>query len=144
MRILKGAEIPLTICVSYTILSVTNAVLNLVRGQEYGSHINSVMMLLWTSIAVLVLSIHHLFDEWSPVAMILMQYLIAMGLVLLTVFAGSFFMEMHEDGYRDIFISFTVPYVIGGLLYYISLFASVKKENRLLTEIQGAAEKLQG
>ena len=94
MNILKGVKIPIAICVSYTILSIVNAVLNLCCGRETGSHSNSIMMLIWTSIAVLVLTIHHLFDEWPPLLMILIQYLIAMGLVFLTLFISCFFEEM--------------------------------------------------
>ncbi len=59
MRILKGIEIPITICISYTILSIFNAAISMIRGIEMGTHMNSVMMLVWCSIAVFVLSIHH-------------------------------------------------------------------------------------
>lgn len=136
MRILKGVEIPITICISYTILSITNAVINLVNGYPTGDHTNSLVMLLWTSIAVFILSIHHLFDNFSPLFMIIAQYIIAMGLVLLTVFAGSFFSEVSTVTYRDAFTSFTIPYVIGGIFYYISVFRTAARQNKLLTEIQ--------
>ncbi len=137
MRILKGVEIPVTICVSYTVLSIANAVFSLFAGRTEGTHWNSIVMLLWTSIAVFVLSIHHLFDEWSPALMIVVQYMIAMGLVFLTVFIGSFFEEVSEGGYFDVFVSFTWPYVIGALLYYISLFRSAKRQDRMIQEING-------
>lgn len=136
MKIIKGVEIPISICVSYTILSVSNAVYNLLIGRESGTHWNSVMMLLWTSIAVLVLSIHHLFDEWPPIAMIIIQYVIAMGLVLFSVFLSGFFEEVAQNGYRDVIISFTVPYVVGAVVYYISLFQTAKRQNKLIREIQ--------
>lgn len=142
MRILKGVEIPITICVSYTVLSITNAILSLANGHEYVRHTNSFHMLLWTSIAVLVLSIHYLFEEWSPVAMILAQYLIAMGLVFFSIFIGSFFLEVAEHGYRDAFISFTVPYMIGGAFYYFSVFQTARRQNRLIQEIQSKTESL--
>lgn len=136
MRILRGVEIPLTISVSYTILSVANAVLNLLAGREDGSHWNSLMMLLWTSIAVLILSLHHLFADWSPAAMILIQYLIAMGLVLLTVFVSGFFTEISPGGYLNAAVNFTAPYAIGGLLYYISVFRTAGRQNKQLQEIK--------
>lgn len=142
MRILKGVEIPITICISYTILSIANAILSLANGQEYGDHVNSFLMLLWTSIAVLVLSIHYLFEEWSPVAMILVQYLIAMSLVFLSIFIGSFFSEVAPHGYRNAFISFTVPYMIGGAFYYFSAFQAARRQNRLIQEIQSKTESL--
>ncbi|MBO5487338.1 MAG: hypothetical protein J5988_10505, partial [Eubacterium sp.] len=66
MKILKGVEIPIAICVSYTILSIVNAVLCLINGRESSSNVNAVMMLFFCSIAVLVLSIHRLFDAAAP------------------------------------------------------------------------------
>lgn len=98
-------------------------------------------MLLFTSIAILVLSLHHLFDEWPPAVMIAVQYIIAIGLVFLTVCLFSFFEEIGENGYRDILLNFTIPYIIGGMVYYISLFLSVKIQNNLLAQINAAHEK---
>lgn len=141
MRILKGIEIPITICISYTIISIINALINLLNGNSTGSHENSIVMLLWTSIAVFILSIHHLFDEWSPIFMIIIQYVIAMGLVFLSIFLISLFSEIHVDAYKDAFTSFTWPYIIGAGFYYISLFRSVARQNKLLSEIQEKATK---
>ena len=141
MRILKGIEIPITICISYTIISIINALINLLNGNSTGSHENSIMMLLWTSIAVFILSIHHLFDEWSPIFMIIIQYVIAMGLVFLSIFLISLFSEIHVDAYKDAFTSFTWPYIIGAGFYYISLFRSAARQNKLLSEIQEKATK---
>ncbi len=141
MRILRGVEIPIAICISYTILSMINVIIDLLRGRASGSHYNSIAMLLLCTIAVLVLSIHHLFDEWSPVLMIIIQYVIAMGLVLLLVFISSFFTEVSEGGYKDIIISFTVPYMIGAFIYYSSVFRSAKRQDRLIQEINSGREK---
>lgn len=144
MKILKGVEIPIAICISYTILSIVNALLCLMNGRESSSNVNAVMMLFYCSIAVLVLSIHHLFDVWPPVVMILIQYVMAMGLVFLSVYIGSFFDEVSEDGYRDIFVSFTIPYFIGSAVYYISLFRSAKRQDKLLQEINERLQDTEG
>ncbi len=141
MKILKGIEIPISICISYTILSMVNVILDLLKGKDSGSHYNSLAMLLLCTIAVLVLSIHHLFDEWPPIVMIIVQYIIAMGLVLLFVFISSFFSEISEGGYEDIIVSFTIPYIIGAFIYYSSVFRSAKRQDKLIQEINGRQEK---
>lgn len=141
MKILKGIEIPIAICISYTILSVYNAAASLIVGRETGPHSNSLLMLLFTTIAILILSLHHLFDECPPAVMIAVQYIIAMGLVFLTTYILSFFEEMGENGYRDIFLSFTIPYIIGAIIYYISLFRTAQRQNTLLTQINAAHKK---
>lgn len=135
MRILKGIEIPITICVSYTILSLINTVSDLIKGRETNPA-NSLMVLLLSSIAVIVLSIHHLFDEWNPILMMIAQYVIAMGLVMLVVYLGSFIEPVSEGGYKDVFVSFTIPYIIGAVIYYIEVFRYAHKQNQLLQEIK--------
>lgn len=144
MKILKGIEIPIAVCVSYTLISVTNALFGLFAGRESGSHMNTVFTLIWCSIAVFILAIHPLFDEWPPAAMILIQYVIAMGLVLLTIFLAGFFGEISKNGYRDAVVSFTIPYIIGAACYYVSLFKSIKNQNKLLLEINRIHEEKEG
>lgn len=140
MKILKGIEIPITICVSYTILSLINTVFDLAKGRDSNPE-NTLMVFLLSSIAVVVLSMHHLFDEWNPILMIIVQYVIAMGLVMLVVYVGSFFEPVNKDGYRDVFISFTIPYMIGAAIYYIEVFRSAYRQNQLLQEIKKEAEQ---
>lgn len=135
MRIIKGKEILITICISYTIINICGSIFEALINQNPSLCTNNIMMLTWTSIAVFILSIHHLFDEWSPLAMILIQYVIALSLVLLTIVIGGFFDPVAEGGYKDAFLSFTIPYVIGAVLYYIGVFQSVRRQNQLLQDI---------
>ena len=135
MRIIKGKEILITICISYTIINIGGSMFEATVEQNRSICTNNIMMLMWTSIAVFVLSIHHLFDEWSPLAMILIQYIIALSLVLLTMVIGGFFEPVSKGGYKDAFLSFTIPYVFGAIIYYIGVFQSVRRQNRLLQDI---------
>ena len=135
MRIIKGKEILITICISYTIINIGGSIFEAIVNQNRSLCTNNIMMLMWTSIAVFVLSIHHLFDEWSPLAMILIQYVIALSLVLLTMVIGGFFEPVARGGYKDAFLSFTIPYVIGAIIYYIGVFQSVRRQNQLLQDI---------
>lgn len=141
MKILKGTEIFTTICVSYMLISVTSAVLSLITGHASTSNWNEIFMLIWTSIAVITLSIHHLFDELPPLFMIVIQYVIAMGLVLLTVCFAGFVEAVGEINYLNVVINFSIPYVIGAVVYYISVFRTAKRQDALIQEIQEADRK---
>lgn len=132
----KLKEILLSICVSYTILNVSNSAVSLMNGYEFTPNSNSLNMILWTSIAVLTLYAHHLFDKVSPLVMIICQYVFAMSCVLLIVYVQSLTEEMHPNGYRDVFLSFTIPFIIGGFIYYYQVYKHAKKDNALLKEIQ--------
>ena len=132
-------EILLTICVSYTLISIGTTILNMLVGSET-NNMNTISMLVFTSIAVLVLYTHQIFDKVSPLVMIVIQYVIALGLVMLYVFIVGLFDPVAEGGYRDIFVSFTIPYVIGALVYYISVFYQAQQQDALLQEIKKATD----
>ena len=132
-------EILLTICVSYTLISIGTTILNMLAGSET-NNMKTISMLVFTSIAVLVLYTHQIFDKVSPLVMIVIQYVIALGLVMLYVFIVGLFDPVAEGGYRDIFVSFTIPYVIGALVYYISVFYQAQQQDALLQEIKKATD----
>lgn len=143
MRIIRGKEILITICISYTIINIGGSIFEAIVSQNVSHCSNNIMMFIWSSIAVFVLSIHHLFDKWSPLAMILIQYVIALGLVFLTLFIGGIFEPVAKGGYRDAFLSFSIPYAIGAIVYYIEVFKSVRRQNRLLQEIIRDKDKVE-
>ena len=68
------------------------------------------------------------------------QYALLVAAVMLVTWISGFFVELHEDAYRDMFRSFTIPYVIAAAVYYISLYFEIKKANRLLQEVRGAED----
>ena len=49
---------------------------------------------------------------------------------------SSFVEPIHEEGYRDMFLSFSIPYGIAAIVYYISLFYEVRRANRILDEVR--------
>lgn len=62
--------------------------------------------------------------------------MIAEIIILASLKIASFFVDIHPDGYRDMTLSFSVPYLIGALIYYIRLRLEVKKQNQLLRIIK--------
>lgn len=86
--------------------------------------------------AVAVLSQHYRFLNFPLSVVILVQYLILISAVMLLTWFGSFFEPLHENGYRDMFLSFTIPYIIGAVIYYISLLWEIRRVNRTLEEIR--------
>ena len=64
------------------------------------------------------------------------QYLVILGGIMFTIWVIGHFTELSEYAYRDMFRSFTIPYVIIAGWYYISLFQEIKKANEMLEEIR--------
>ena len=130
----------LELCCSYTIVSVIGAIINMIFGYQT-NNVNVVMMFIFCNIAVFVLSIHKLFDAFSPLAMIIIQYVIALGLCFLVIFIASLIIEpVSPKGWFEFFRSFTIPYIIGAAFYYYRLWADARKQQELIKEIQEQAE----
>lgn len=131
----KVKEMLVVICVSYTIVSVIIAVCNIIVGTQT-SNLNQLMALMFTTIAVGVLYTYQLLSFLSPLLTITIQYILATGLVLLTVYITSFFEPVSPGGYKDLFVSFSAIYIAGAIVFYIATYCEIKKMNHLLDEIQ--------
>ena len=129
----------LELCCSYTIISVIGAIINIVSGYQT-NNANVVMMFIFCNIAVFVLSIHKLFDAFSPLAMIIIQYVLALVLIFLVIFITSFIEPVSPRGWFEFFRSFTIPYIIGAALYYYKIFKETKDQNEMIKEIQKQRE----
>ncbi|MDO5155752.1 MAG: hypothetical protein Q4D51_07285 [Eubacteriales bacterium] len=127
-------EIVCVICVSYTIISIVSATLNALAGTQT-NNFNTVMMLVFTTISVCVLYMYKLFSAWSPLLVITLQYVLATGLAFFVVFLCSLVDEISPNGYRDLFLSFTVLYILGAIVFYVWTYFDVKKMNKLLEDI---------
>lgn len=55
---------------------------------------------------------------------------------------SSFFAEVHPNGYRDMFVSTLIPFVLGALIYYAVLYYQITVTNRLLKQVQAKAKKI--
>ncbi|MCI8781631.1 MAG: hypothetical protein HFH70_13310 [Lachnospiraceae bacterium] len=62
--------------------------------------------------------------------------MIAIAIILASLKTASYFTEIHPNGYRDMALSFSVPYFIGAVIYYISLRLEVRKQNRIIEKIK--------
>ena len=131
----KWKELALVICVSYTILSMVAAIVNTIAGTQT-SNANAIMMLILTTISVSVLYLYQLLDRFSPIFTITLQYLIALVLAGIALFTWNLFDEISRNGYLDFFVSFTVFYTIGAVVFYVMTYLETKKMNELLQDIQ--------
>ena len=130
----------LYICISYTMVSVSGAVINIITGTKT-SNSNTLIMFGLCAIASFVLSLNKLFDDLSPLLMIILQYVIVLALCGGFLLVLSIFDPISPKGWFEYFRSFTVPYIIIAAIYYYSLYDEAKKQDRMIKDIQdGKAE----
>ena len=140
----KIKEYLLELCCVYAFMSVTGAVVNIIAGTET-NNINVLIMFATCAIATFVLFLHKLFDGVSPLAMIIIQYLVACALVgLMLLLVSRFVSPITPRGWFEFYRSFTIPYIFLAGFYYFRVFSEAKKQNRLIKEIQNKNTERQG
>ena len=90
-----------------------------------------------TVVATFILSLHKYLQNVPVVLVMLLQYVILIGCVMGGIWMISQFSEVNPEGYKDMFWTVTIPYVLLAGIYYISFFWEVKKANALLMELNG-------
>ncbi|WP_026496301.1 DUF6608 family protein [Butyrivibrio sp. WCD3002] len=128
-------NLALMICISYTMVSVTAAIINSLTGGQTNNR-NEMIMFITCIIASVVLSLHGLFDNISPLAMMVIQYLVACVLVAVFILIVSRFDEVTPRGWFEFYRSFTIPYIILAGVYYYSVFADTRKKADIIRELQ--------
>ncbi len=137
MKLVNRKNFISVICVTYTVISILLTIINiLIEGEMNSTQLNIFTCLLLSILGVGVLSQHYRLERFSPLAMVIIQYLAAVAVILISLKAASYFTYVHPGGYRDMVISFSVPYFIGAVIYYISLMLEVRKQNRILEKIK--------
>lgn len=137
MKLVNRKNVISVICVTYTVISILLTIINiLIEGEMNSTQLNIFTCLLLSILGVGVLSQHYRLERFSPLAMVIIQYLAAVAVILISLKAASYFTYVHPGGYRDMVISFSVPYFIGAVIYYISLMMEVRRQNRILEKIK--------
>ena len=137
MKIINKKNFFPTVCTVYTLLVLTKILIEyLGRGLWENYQANLLIMFVLSTLAVFVLSQHYRFQKYPLVVVIVMQYLVLITGVMLFTWISGFFTSLHENAYRDMFLSFSIPYAVGVIIYYVILFHEVKSVNRILRQIK--------
>lgn len=137
MKIIDEKTFIPTVCVVYTILSISKIVIEAIIQNEFGNYQSNLLMMIFLSfIATLVLSQHYRLQQIPLTLVIIGQYLVLIGGVLLITWISGLYTDLHPNAYRDMLLSFTIPYIIGAVIYYLNLFWEVKNANKILKNIK--------
>ncbi len=123
------------LCCAYTIISVVGAITNIFYGSET-NNANVLMMFTFCTIAVFVLSMHKILMRFSPLVMMLIQFVVSLGLCCAVVFVLSFIEPVTPRGWFEFIRSFVIIYALGGGFYYYRVFRDAKEQDKLIKEIQ--------
>ncbi|MBR3342277.1 MAG: hypothetical protein IKG30_11735 [Clostridiales bacterium] len=132
----KIKEYILEVCCVFTLMSVIGAIVNIIAGTQT-NNINVLVMFATCAIATLVLFLHKIFENVSPLVMIIVQYIVACALVgLMLWLISTFISPITPKGWFEFYRSFTIPYILLAGFYYYRVFSETKKQDKLIQEIR--------
>lgn len=121
----------------FTILVLGKTGVEFIMTAEFGYYQkNLITMLVLSFLATFVLSQHYRFEKYPLLLVIIGQYVVLLGGIMLFMWWSGRFEPLHENGYRDMFLSFTIPYLIGVVVYYVSVFHEIRLANKTLKQIR--------
>lgn len=130
------------VCVVYTVVSIVLTSFEVIERRYINqTQINMLLFLLLSILSVVLMSQQYRLNRFSPLVQGVVQYVILIFVILISLFVFSHFVEVHVNGYRDILISFSVPYVLGLVIYFICLNMEVKKQNKMIKQIKAISSE---
>ena len=121
------------VCIIYTILTFGKIILEAIAQDVFGNYQENLIIMFFLSLAAtFVLSQYYRFQEYPLLLCIAVQYAVLIALVMLITWISGKFQPLHEDAYKDMFLSFTISYAVGVIIYYITLFHEIKRANQNL------------
>lgn len=137
MKIINRQNFWSVVCIVFTVLLFGKIFLEFIVQGDFGNYQENILVMFGLSLlATFVLSQYYRFQKYPLLVVILGQYILLIGVVMLITWVSGWFNELHENAYRDMFLSFTVPYVIGVIIYYAAVFHEIKSANQTLKEIK--------
>ena len=125
------------VCIFFTILLFSKFILEYFMDPATldNTRNNIVYMFLFCVLSLFILEQHKRFDHLPMVLVLILQYLVALAVVMLLVWFSGRYEELSKHAYRDVFLSFTIPYIIGAAWYYISLIYEARRANTMLDHV---------
>ena len=135
MKLIEKHEFWPTVCVCYTLLSLGKIALEYVTGGVWGNEqANYILIFVLCVLATFVLSQHYRLDRFPLPVVMIGQYVVLIAVVFAITWLIGTMESLGEHAYRDMFRSFTIPYIIGAVVYYMAYFRQVRNANRRLEQ----------
>jgi hypothetical protein len=137
MQLINKKNFLSIVCTVYTIISLGKIIAEKMMGQSDQYYVENFITIFIISVAAtLVLGLHYYLQKVPVILVMIGQYIFLVGIIMFGIWIESHFTTVAPSGYRDMFLSFTGPYIIGAIIYYISYLLQLRKANRTLAELK--------
>ncbi|MGL4763049.1 MAG: DUF6608 family protein [Sarcina sp.] len=105
------------LCLIFTVITVFSSILQLVQGRETDTNLHILMRFVISIIAVLFWATFSLIKSKNAILTLSIQYALSMGLIFALLYISGFFVELADSAYKDIFINYSIPFLIISTIY---------------------------
>lgn len=102
----------ISIAIVFSLLTITSSGIAVIRGNYSETDFHLMMRFFVTTIAMGGLLIFKLKEKSRNLIVHSLHYFVTMGSIFLLVWFSGLFIELHPDAYRDIFLNYSIIYVI--------------------------------
>jgi len=137
MKIINRNNFISIVCTSFTLIVCGKLLLEKSMGFVDTYYTENIFTILGVSVlATGILSLHYYLQRFPFIPVVIGQYFLLIGVVFAAIWIAGIFTDNAPSAYRDMFVSVTIPYVIGAVVYYISFFYQIKKANEVFINLE--------
>jgi len=138
MKLINKRNFVSIVCIFFTLITCGKLLYERALNFTDRYYTDNIFTILGFSVLItLILSLHFYLQKFPFWLVIIAQYALTVGIVFLAIFIHGRFSTNAPTAYWDMFVSITIPFFIGALVYYICFFVQIKRANKVLEKLNG-------
>ena len=136
MKLINKRNFASIVCIFFTLITCGKLLYERALNFIDRYYTDNIFTLLGFSVLItLILSLHFYLQKFPFWLVIIAQYALTVGIVFLAIFIHGRFSTNAPTAYWDMFVSITIPFIFGALVYYICFFIQIKRANKVLEKL---------
>ena len=136
MKLINKSNFISIVCIFFTLITCGKLLYERALNFTDRYYTDNIFTILGFSVLItLILSLHFYLQKFPFWLVIIAQYALTVGIVFLAIFIHGRFSTNAPTAYWDMFVSITIPFLIGALVYYICFFVQIKRANKVLEKL---------
>ena len=136
MKLINKRNYVSIVCIFFTLITCGKLLYERALNFTDRYYTDNIFTILGFSVLItLILSLHFYLQKFPFWLVIIAQYALTVGIVFLAIFIHGRFSTNAPTAYWDMFVSITIPFIFGALVYYICFFIQIKRANKVLEKL---------
>ena len=136
MKLINKRNFVSIVCIFFTLITCGKLLYERALNFTDRYYTDNIFTILGFSVLItLILSLHFYLQKYPFWLVIIAQYALTVGIVFLAIFIHGRFSTNAPTAYWDMFVSITIPFIFGAVVYYICFFVQIKRANKVLEKL---------